>query len=322
MAVEEKLRNGDNLLNKAGNDKQQCGFALMAYHGALEDFFREELGSAVSNFKQENNKHRAGWVDLVNLWEEQRGILYQQKNTILSKNAIRQNTAHGDFVEVERHITEQYARFVKDFIRENSTHPAKFKIPSFHPPPKPAPAPKPVRSPLPPKPAPPPVQSRSPQPIPTVQPQPKAKWSYRRRLAIVFIALLVAACWPFLSSAEMLNRLISSIQESSEKLQTEAEELAPIFEIDPTPTDKPETAVPFTPSPNSKVPPGKTRIQSLGTSNVRSDPDVNSQVVGYAYHEEEFDVLETNADETWYKIRLENGTEGWIGSSRVKVLSP
>jgi hypothetical protein len=138
----------------------------------------------------------------------------------------------------------------------------------------------------------------------------------------MFIVLLISASLPFLSLPELLDSLISSIQAESEMIQEEAVELLPDFEGDEVPAVENETAVTATPSSNTKTAPDKTRIQTIGTSNVRSDPDVKSPIIGYTYHEEEYDVIETNADETWYKIRLEDGTEGWIGFSRVKVLSP
>ena len=41
-----------------------------------------------------------------------------------------------------------------------------------------------------------------------------------------------------------------------------------------------------------------------------------------APNEEIYAILETSEDGFWYKIEITPGREGWIGSSRVKVLNP
>ncbi|MBK7897456.1 MAG: SH3 domain-containing protein [Anaerolineaceae bacterium] len=72
-----------------------------------------------------------------------------------------------------------------------------------------------------------------------------------------------------------------------------------------------ETAVPPTP-----------RLRVIGNSNVRSEPDMEGSVIGTAEADTVFVILDQTADFSWYKIRLGNGTEGWIGSTRIERLSP
>ncbi|MEZ4589555.1 MAG: SH3 domain-containing protein [Chloroflexota bacterium] len=71
-----------------------------------------------------------------------------------------------------------------------------------------------------------------------------------------------------------------------------------------------ETAVPPTP-----------RLRVISNSNVRAEPEIDGGVIGTAEADAVCDPDQT-ADFNWYKIRLGNGTEGWIGSTRIERLSP
>ena len=80
-----------------------------------------------------------------------------------------------------------------------------------------------------------------------------------------------------------------------------------------------ETAVPTIVSePTSS----DRQIQVQGNSNVRAEPNTESAVLAIVTNGEIYDVLDVNADRTWYKIRLASGQEGWIGSSRVIEIAP
>ena len=57
-------------------------------------------------------------------------------------------------------------------------------------------------------------------------------------------------------------------------------------------------------------------------SNVRAGPSLEEAVVGVALGGQVFAVLEESADGNWYKIELETGKVGWIGSSRVEEIVP
>lgn len=337
MSVEEKLKNGDDMLSKAGHDRKLYSVSLLAYHGALEDFFREELGAALSDFERyQKNNEKAGWVDLVNLWQQKRGSLGQDRNTILSKNAIRQSTAHGNFIEVERHEAEQYARFVKDFIRKNATYPSKYQIPTARStttaPPPPVSSARPVQPPKTPtqQSASQPVQSYAARSSPTVLPPKKTGRSRKRWIwGLLFIVFLLLACWPLLVSAEWFDGLLSSIWSTGETMQEEARKLAPIFDVvipsaeSVTPANGlEETAVPAPGVSEGESTAGETAVRVVGNSYVRAGPGQDTEIVGTAMNAEVYTVLETSADGQWYKIKLDSGREGWLGSTRATQVSP
>ncbi|WP_420644064.1 SH3 domain-containing protein [Candidatus Leptofilum sp.] len=71
------------------------------------------------------------------------------------------------------------------------------------------------------------------------------------------------------------------------------------------------TAVPATP-----------RLRVIGNSNVRSEPSLDGSLVGIAEEGTVYVILAETVDRSWYQIRLSDGTEGWIGSTRVERLSP
>jgi hypothetical protein len=74
-----------------------------------------------------------------------------------------------------------------------------------------------------------------------------------------------------------------------------------------------ETAVPTVASTPTPI----IQIQVRGNSNVRAEPNTTATILTILTDGEVYDVLEMNSERTWYKIRLESGQEGWIGSSRV-----
>ncbi len=80
-----------------------------------------------------------------------------------------------------------------------------------------------------------------------------------------------------------------------------------------------------TPSPASSIPAegtGVRRLRVIGNSNVRSRPDIASDIVDLALDGAEYTIIDISADLNWYLIELGNGNQGWIGSSRIELLSP
>ncbi|MCB9421256.1 MAG: SH3 domain-containing protein [Ardenticatenaceae bacterium] len=302
--MEDKLQRGLRQLAEAGHDKDKLGMSLISLHGALEEYFRSQLAAEIIADENEQGRRRTDWQDLLNLWQRHRSLSYRDRELIFAKNGKRNAIAHGDSFEISRSEMEQYAQFVQDFMGIRAT-----SRPAHKPPVQPVPRVKPS--------PPPPSQPRPIyQPIST-QPRLSAKWSCRRRLAILSVIMLLLSCWPLIS---LYNIFEPVFQEVSTRTPGNVTRIISTVAAEEEKAVEVETAVTATPTFNTKTASGNTRIQTLGTSNVRSGPDMDSPVVGYTYHEEEYDVLETNSDETWYKIRLADGTEGWIGSSRVKVL--
>lgn len=302
--MEDKLQRGLRQLAEAGHDKDKLGMSLISLHGALEEYFRSQLAAEIAADENEQGRRRTDWQDLLNLWQRHHSLSYHDRELIFAKNGKRNAVAHGDPFEISQREMEQYARFVQDFMGVQAA-----SRPAYKPPVQSAPR---VKS------TPPPSSQLHPtQRSSSVPTKPKVKWSCRRRLAIVAVIILLLSCWPLISLSKTLDPLFEAGPTSLPDRETRVIATAAVEEGE---RGEGGTAVTTTPTANTKTALGPTRIQTLGTSNVRSEPDIESPVVGYTYHEEEYDVIEANADETWYKIRLEDGTEGWIGSSRVNVL--
>ncbi len=71
------------------------------------------------------------------------------------------------------------------------------------------------------------------------------------------------------------------------------------------------------------APPTQTaalQVRIQGNSNVRAGPSTAEEIVGIALNGQVFSVLEKSLDGNWYKIELEPGKIGWIGSSRVQEI--
>ncbi|MCA9998469.1 MAG: SH3 domain-containing protein [Anaerolineales bacterium] len=64
------------------------------------------------------------------------------------------------------------------------------------------------------------------------------------------------------------------------------------------------------------------RIQVQGNSKVRAESNQDAEEIGIAFDGAVYEVLDTTAEKSWYKIRLESGQEGWIGSTRVVEITP
>jgi hypothetical protein len=86
-----------------------------------------------------------------------------------------------------------------------------------------------------------------------------------------------------------------------------------------TPSPTPITPTPsntFTPSP---TPPVTGIVASLQTVNVRQGPGVNFSAIRALVPGTGVEVLGQNEDGKWLNIKMEDGTEGWIATSLVRV---
>jgi len=110
----------------------------------------------------------------------------------------------------------------------------------------------------------------------------------------------------------------------------ETEEVSPaiVTEVVETVPTKESTQVAETQTPRPQPPPtlmptveSAHHIKVVPNSvKVRSGPGVNDAVVGYLYAGDLYPILETSTDGSWFKIELEDGTEGWIATSVVEVM--
>ena len=62
----------------------------------------------------------------------------------------------------------------------------------------------------------------------------------------------------------------------------------------------------------------KVRVNEGSNPNVRSKPGADGQKVGTAKSGKTYDLLDER--DGWYKIRLEDGTEGWIAGGMAKIV--
>ena len=92
--------------------------------------------------------------------------------------------------------------------------------------------------------------------------------------------------------------------------------------LTPMPTDTPRpTNTPTPPPTNTPAPTATTamiRIVEVTSPqspvNIRVGPSTAQAALGLAYTGDTFEVLDTNADSSWYKILMANGWEGWISA--------
>jgi len=100
--------------------------------------------------------------------------------------------------------------------------------------------------------------------------------------------------------------------ETSEPADTAT--LAPTAEATTEPTDTPTALPAATDEPT--LPQVEVSASSV---NIRSGPGTNFDSIGTAASGEVLEVLGRNTDSSWYNIKLENGSTGWVG---VSVIEP
>ena len=94
--------------------------------------------------------------------------------------------------------------------------------------------------------------------------------------------------------------------------------------VDESPPTEETTPAPETTPIEEPLPLETAAKQVLiqGNSNVRAGPTTDDAIVGVALDGQIFAVVEESEGGTWYKIELETGRFGWIGSSRVQETTP
>jgi hypothetical protein len=81
--------------------------------------------------------------------------------------------------------------------------------------------------------------------------------------------------------------------------------------------------MPATSSPSIPTATATAQVKIIANAaNVRSGPGVDYERIGTAALGEVLALLATNNDQTWYHIRLGDGTVGWVGSTVAMVISP
>jgi SH3-like domain-containing protein len=88
-----------------------------------------------------------------------------------------------------------------------------------------------------------------------------------------------------------------------------------------TPTNTPSPTNTVMPSPSPSPRPSVTATPTpvlryvLNAANLREGPGTEYAVVTVVQPEDPLTFQEFNDAETWYRVRLEDGTEGWVSAS-------
>jgi uncharacterized protein YgiM (DUF1202 family) len=122
-----------------------------------------------------------------------------------------------------------------------------------------------------------------------------------------------------------------NVEETETPAAIATEEPATATRISPSPTLRPSaTATTPAPTPTTRAtatimitstPENVTKVEvTVGAANLRLGAGTEFAVVGVIVAGEEPTLLETNPDETWYKVRTAEGVEGWVGSSVARMV--
>jgi Bacterial SH3 domain len=86
-----------------------------------------------------------------------------------------------------------------------------------------------------------------------------------------------------------------------------------------TPSDTPITPTPSNTPPPTATPPITGIVASLETVNVRNGPGINYTAIVALTPGTGVQVIATSSDGRWLNIRMEDGREGWIASSLLRI---
>lgn len=281
--MQRALQDGINQLARAGNDKALLGMALLNLHAAMEAYFREQLANEISLYEA-SEQSRTTWQDLINLWENSRGLSRSDRERLFQHNSLRNDIAHGKRFSLSRSQVQEYAHFVQNFtgvhLKPEDTG-SKFTPPT---PPR-----------------------RPPQPI--VTQNRGCSCLGRLAAAVLVIGLLISGY--LVANYLLLDGLETTSGESGLDLLEEMKEtLAAPTRPDPpdepaakenTPLPNEATATAVSPIPTSPETsqPTQTIIRVNASSNVRLGPSTEEGAIDVAATGQEYAVLETSADGGW-----------------------
>ncbi len=145
-----------------------------------------------------------------------------------------------------------------------------------------------------------------------------------RLLTILVCMAVMAACQPGGDEAAQIpTATLAPIVSLTPRFTA-----TPIPSRTPLPTDTP-TPTPVTPTPTpsdtptpSATPPITGIVASLQTVNVREGPGVNFRAIKALVPGTGVQVLGQNDDGRWLNVRMEDGTEGWMSASLLRVNPP
>jgi hypothetical protein len=124
MEYLNKLNRGLELLEKAANNSELLGLALISIHGALEDYCRFCIASNSKADEQERlrvqNVREVQWKELLDLMKKYENLQKEERNLIFKMNRERQKVGHGEPFLGTRSDLEYYARFVENMLYAKS----------------------------------------------------------------------------------------------------------------------------------------------------------------------------------------------------------
>ncbi|MEP0918886.1 SH3 domain-containing protein [Leptolyngbya sp. DQ-M1] len=145
------------------------------------------------------------------------------------------------------------------------------------------------------------------------------RWSSVLKFVLgVFFAIALLATGGLVAARVMMARLSVMPPKPTFPNDTPTKNLAakPAAKPAVEKSDKPDTAA--KPLPAGAFPARVT--QSIGLV-VRDAPGSEGGSIGGVDFNDRVTVLESNADKTWQKIRLNNGQEGWVRAGNVEQMS-
>lgn len=116
----DKVRIGWERLQKAGNDPELLGYALVSFHGALEDYFRDWLAAHPSVEAQTRYKvldrQAVHWQELIDLMQQYGNLNYEARRHIFNANKLCQEVTQGNRFQGTRIDVQEYGKFVQKLI--------------------------------------------------------------------------------------------------------------------------------------------------------------------------------------------------------------
>lgn len=102
------------------------GLALLSFHGALEDHFRNVLESTIAlpsaQRARVKDARQVQWKELIDLMQQYHHLNDHHKNWILSINRLRQGAGHGGRFSGTRTEVDKYGTFVRMQINGSASN--------------------------------------------------------------------------------------------------------------------------------------------------------------------------------------------------------
>ena len=122
--VEEKLRRGFGLVERAESDSDLLGVGLLAIHSALEDYLRGALSNHAAVSAEEHQRiirRELGWEMLADLAQRHLALTDEQRRQVIEAQAARRSFIQGNAFRWRVGDVLRYGRFVEAFCHAEGT---------------------------------------------------------------------------------------------------------------------------------------------------------------------------------------------------------